>query len=228
MSHRGLRIDFGGLSRAANRGLKPLALGLALAFCAGCPKRQGTMRPPPQLNPPPRVEASAEARASELEELSRHFEETAQRLPGRTPEEHRAIMQQVFAALARILPVLQGPNPDGAFRQQLRIVESARTQLASGPGGLSPEPTIDTALRAARDMLASLASRGYFDQAQLGKTIDRLDATIAGLDTTRGLAHQRVVADSVEAMSQAIHQMSGALSQRVTEATAPSTQPSND
>src|SRR5437867_3507224 len=90
------------------------------------------------------------------------------------------------------------------------------------------EPTIDTGLRAARDALASLASRGYFDQPQLGKTIDQLDAALAALDTTRGLAHQRVVADGVAAMSQAVRQMSGALSQRVTETTTPSTQPSND
>jgi hypothetical protein len=47
-------------------------------------------------------------------------------------------------------------------------------------------------LRAARDALASLASRGYFDQAQLGKTVDRLDAALAALDTSRGLA-SRVV-----------------------------------
>jgi hypothetical protein len=196
-------------------GAPMLALMLVLTFCTGCPKRQSSMGRPPEVNPPPKVEASASARLDELDELSRRFEATAQRLPGGTPDEHRQIVQQVFAELAQLLPVLYGPNPAGPFRQQLRIVESSRTQLASGPKGLAVEPTVDTGLRAAHDALASLSSRAYFDQAQLGQTMDRLAATLARLDTARGPAHQGVVAEAVSLTAGAIRQMSDALIRRL-------------
>ena len=218
MRNRGLRIADCGL----------IAATLGIAFCAGCAKRQSSMGKPPEVNPPPKVEASAAARANELEELSKRFEETARGLPGSSPEAHRRIMQQAFGELAQILPILYGPNPTGTFRQHLRIVESARTQLATGPKGLAVEPTIDTGLRAASDSLQALASRGYFDQAKLGQMLDRLSSTLAGLDTARGAAHQAVVADAVVVMGQAIRQMSDTLSRRLVGTPEPSTQPVSD
>ena len=219
-------------SRIVNRGLPPaLAMALALAIAvslsgtSGCAKRQSSMGKPPEPNPPPKVEASAGKRSDELTELSRRFGETAQKLPGGTPQQDRQIMQQVFAELAQILPLLHGPNPPGTFRQQVRIVENARTQLASGPPGLAVEPTVDTALRAGRDALESLAGRAYFDQAQLGKSVDRLDASVAALDAARGPAHQEAAAASVEATAEVIRQMSEAMSQRLGEGATQPVQP---
>lgn len=202
------------------------AAALGVALCAGCAKRQSSMGKAPEVNPPPKVETSAAARSDELGELSRRFGETAQTLPGGTAQEHRRLMRQVFAELAQALPVLYGPNPPGTFRQQLRIVENARTQLGSASQSLAVEPTIDTALRAARDALESMASRSYFDQAQLGQSMDRLNAAVAGLDTARGPAHQEAAAGAIEAMAAVIQQMSGALSQRLNDgATQPATSP---
>ena len=220
MSNRELRV--------ANRGLIAAAPMLALMICAGCAKRQSTMSRPPEVNPPPAVEASAEARAEQLKELSARFAQTAERLPGRGADEHRQVMQQVFAELAQVLPVLYGPNPNGTFRQQLRIVESARTQLAAAPKGLAPEPTIDTGLRAARDALDALTRQTYFDQPQLVQTMDRLIAASDALDTTRGAMHQSTVAEVVSLMSRAVGQLSDALAQRLGgpgPETAPSTEP---
>lgn len=188
---------------------------LTVAAVAGCTKRRSTMGAAPDVNPPPAVEADAGERVDALAERSRKFDETVQQLPGRTPEEHRRAMQQVFAELAKVLPILYGPQPSGVFRQQLRVVESARTQLASAPQGLALEPTVDTGLRAARDALAGLASRGYFDEAQVGQTMDRLNGALDRLDTNRGAMHQTVVAEAAGLMSQAIRQMSEALSQRI-------------
>ena len=201
---------------------------LLLLVCVGCPKRQSSMSKPPEVNPGPKVEASAEARADELSEVSRRFEETARRLPGPTAEEDRRIVQQAFAELAQILPILYGPNPTGAFRQQLRIVESSRSQLAASTRGLAAEPTIGTGLRAAHDSLAALASRGYFDQVKLGQTMDQLSSTLSSLDTARGPAHRSAVADAFALVSQAIRQMSDALTQRLAEGAAPRTQPAPD
>ena len=187
---------------------------LALAL-TGCTKQRSTMDKPPALNPPPAVEADVGVRIDELAGLSKQFSETAKRLPGRSAEEDRAALQQALAELAQILPILYGPQPDGAQRQQLRIVQSARAQLASPAQGLALEPTIDTALRAARDSFASLGRTSYFDREQIGQTLDRLDAKVGGLDTARGATHPQAVAESVELMSEAVAQMSAALNDRL-------------
>ena len=193
-----------------------VAGGLALGtLCGGCTKRRSTMGAAPEVNPRPKVEARAEARADELGERSRKFDQTVQQLPGRTPEEHRRAMQQVFAELSQILPILYGTNPSGVFRQQLRVVESARTQLAGAPQGLAIEPTIDTGLRAARDALRGLSRNSYYDHPQLGQTLDRLDKLVSDLDAARGPNHQQVVAETVDQMSQAVTQRSAALNERL-------------
>jgi len=124
-------------------------------------------------------------------------------------------VQQVFSDLSQILPILFGPNPEGSQRQQLRVVESARTQLAAAPQGLAPEPTIDTGLRAAYDALSALARNRYFEQANLGSTVDRLGVTVARLDTSRGVPHQQTVADVVDLMSEVVNGMARAMDDRL-------------
>ena len=191
-----------------------VAAALALAT-AGCPKQRSTMDAPPEINPPPPVEQSAEVRIDELGGLAQQFARTADELPGRNATQHRQLAAQAFGDLAHILPILYGPNPTGVQRQQLRVVENARTQLAAAPTGLAPEPTIDTALRAARDALRSLSRNSYYDHPQLAETLDRLDKTVADLDAARGVTHQQVVAECVDLMSQAVNQMNEALNQRL-------------
>src|SRR5947199_2924565 len=143
MTPRGPRVAVSGIT-------------LALAFAAaGCPKQRSTMTRPPELNPPPPVERSAGVRIDALGGLSKQFAQTAEQLPGRSADEHRRLAQQAFADLAQILPTLFGPNPTGTQRQQLRVVENARSQLSNAPKTLAPEPTIDTGLRAARDALSA-------------------------------------------------------------------------
>jgi hypothetical protein len=193
----------------------PALTALLLFTSAGCPKQRSTMSRPPELNPPPPVERSAGARVDELGNLARQFAQTAERLPGRNAEEHRAAAQQAFADLSQVLPILFGPNPTGVQRQQLRVVENARTQLSSASAALAPEPTIDTGLRAARDALRGLSLNSYYDHPQLGKTLDRLDRTVSDLDASRGARHQQVVGETVELMCTAVNQMSEALNQRL-------------
>lgn len=192
------------------------AVSIAIALAAaGCPKQRSTMSRPPEFNPPPPVERSAGVRVEELGDRARQFAQTAQNLPGRNIDEHRAAVQQAFADLAQILPILFGPNPTGVQRQQLRVVESTRSQLAALRSGLAPEPTIDTGLRAARDALAALGRSSYYDNPDLAKTLDQLDKTVSDLDAARGATHQQVVAETVDLMSQAVNQMAAALHQRL-------------
>lgn len=186
------------------------------------------MSRPPEFNPPPAVESSAAVRAVELHDLSRRLARTAERLPGQSAKEHRQLVGEAFGELAQILPMLYGPDAPGTFRHQLRVVESARSQLAALPQGLAVEPTIGSGLRAAHDALRTLASRSYFEQERLVQTMDRLNATINSLDTARGPAHQAVVADTLTLMSDAMLQMTEALGDRLASATAPSTQPAPD
>jgi hypothetical protein len=198
------------------------AICVALALAAGCTKQRSTMRKPPELNPPPPVERSAEVRVDELGDRAKQFAQTAERLPGRSADEHRAIAAQAFADLSQVLPILFGPNATGVQRQQLRVVESSRSQLAA-KSALAPEPTIDTGLRAARDALSGLSRSGYYDHPDLAKTLDRLDKTISDLDAVRGTHHQQVVTECVQLMSQAVNQMSDALNQRLQD--TPAAQP---
>lgn len=203
MSRRGLRLVSSALSTV-----------LALA-CAGCSKQRSTMDAPPEINPPPPVETSAEVRVDELGNLAQKFAQTAEQLPGRNADQHRQLAAQAFGDLAQVLPVLYGPNPTGVQRQQLRVIENARAQLTGASGGLAPEPTIDTALRAARDALRGLSRNSYYDHPELGATLDRLDGVVADLDAARGGTHQQVVAETVDLMSQAVNQMNEALNQRL-------------
>ena len=212
------------MTRPASR-VVTCAVAAALALCAaGCPKQRSTMDRPPEVNPPPPVERDAEVRVDELEGLSRRFTRTAQRLPGRNANEHRAAVQQAFADLSQILPILFGPNPTGVQRQQLRVIENARVQLGGSASGLAPEPTIDTALRAGRDALSGLGRGSYFDHPELAQTLDRLDKTVSDLDAARGTTHHQVVAEVVDLMSQAVGQMSDALNQRLRD-DGPATRP---
>ena len=203
------------MTRKGSRLASPFLVAILLFTSAGCPKQQSTMNRPAEINPPPPVERSAGARVDELGGLSARFAQTAERLPGRNAQDHRAAIQQAFADLTQILPILFGPNPTGVQRQQLRVVENARTHLASSSAALAPEPTIDTGLRAARDALQGLSRNSYYDHPQLGKTLDRLDRTVSDLDASRGARHQQVVGEAVDLMSTAVNQMNDALNQRL-------------
>ena len=212
------------MTRPASR-VVTCAVSAALAlYAAGCAKQRSTMDRPPEVNPPPRVERDADVRVDELEGLSQRFTQTAQRLPGRNSNEHRAAVVQAFADLSQILPILFGPSPTGVQRQQLRVIENARSQLAGSSSGLAPEPTIDTALRAGRDALSGLGRGSYFDHPELTQMLDRLDNTVSDLDAARGTTHHQVVAEVVDLMSQTVNQMWEALSQRL-QGEGPATQP---
>ena len=50
-----------------------LLAAILLSTSAGCPKQRSTMTRPPEINPPPPVEASAGARIDELGNLARQF-----------------------------------------------------------------------------------------------------------------------------------------------------------
>jgi hypothetical protein len=198
---------------------------LAIWSAAGCVKTQSTIAPPPaQPNPAPRVAADASVRVQTLGRLADNYAQTSNQLPGNSSAQHRQLMSSVFAQLAEILPILQGPNPGAEFRQQLQIVRDAQAELSTGPTDLSAEPTIDTGLRAARDALAGIAQTGFYDQANLTPVFARLATKINDLDTVRGPLHQLVAGEAVGLTSQIISAMADTLTHRLAEQ-SPTTEP---
>jgi hypothetical protein len=179
-------------------------------------------------------------RVRELSRLSDDYAALSHQLPGHSTEEHRQLMSSVFDKLDEILPLLTDPRNDLVFREHLMVLEDARAQLAGNPPEATIAPTIDTGLRSTYNALAGIAHGKDFDAADFAAPLDDMKARIDELDTVRGLTHQVIVADAVEASSLVISKITGAMAERIvagssdvdattqpsTEpATAPATQP---
>ena len=75
-------------------------------------------------------------------------------------------MEQVFADLVIILPLLEGPEADAVFRQQVRLIESTQNQITGLPTNLPSEPLIGTGLRAADNALEDMFAQQFPDQTE--------------------------------------------------------------
>ena len=188
----------------------------------GCAKTHPTPPSPvAQQNAPPQVASDVTLRMQTLGRLADSFARLSNQLPGESVADHRKLMSQAFAQLEEILPMLEGSGSGAEFRQQLQVISDAQAELATGPQGLSPEPTIDTGLRAARDALSGIAHAPYYDQAELTPLFDQLAAKLDDLDKVRGPLHQVEVGEAVAISSQIITRMSHVLGQRLIEQNAP-------
>jgi hypothetical protein len=193
-----------------------------LVSLAGCAKQHPTLPPPSaaQPNPPPRVASDVATRVQTLDRLADSFARLSNQLPGGSVDEHRALMSQAFGQLEEILPMLDGPAPGAEFRQQMQVISDAQAELTTGPKDLSPEPTIDTGLRAARDVLANISHTSFYEQGNLRSQFDQLSAKLNELDTVRGPLHQVEVGEAVTTMSQIITKMTHIVGQRLSEQNA--------
>jgi hypothetical protein len=182
----------------------------------GCAKKNtATMDPKVPANPQPQMNDSVPQRVTDLRRLSAQFNELAQRLPGRDENEHRAVMGDVFARLAEILPMLQGPDPSGAFRVQLRTIEDARQRLSAASSNLAMEPTIDSGLRAASSALSTITRETFYAGDNVSDEIDRLNAKLPELDSVHGQFHRLVVKDVVHHLAGIMGHMSEIYSYRL-------------
>jgi hypothetical protein len=167
------------------RGKNLLLLWVAVG--SGCVKHATTMPLPPvvQQNPPPKVVSDATLRIRTLARLSDSYSRLCNQLPGRSVGEHRQLMAQGFSQLSEMLPMLEGPTSNAEFRQQMRVIADARAELATGSADLSPEPTIDTGLRALRDTLREIARTAYFDLTDLPLLLDRYSTKVDEQNSTQ-------------------------------------------
>jgi hypothetical protein len=188
----------------------------------GCSaKKQTTLEaPPPEPNPQPQLATDARARAQTLQSLVDQYAANAAKLPGPNEQQDRQQVSDEFGLLAQILPLLNGPDQPGDFAQQMRIIESSRSQLASGSMDLSSEPTVDTGLRAAQRALASLQRRMFPEQAEIASQVDAMRATVQELDTVSGPIHRQVAGQSFQRSADVVKSMSQALNQRFSEGAA--------
>jgi hypothetical protein len=200
---------------------RAFAILLLAALCfTGCAARtQTTLKPAtPDANPEPQLATDVRERVKELVARADEYAAGASKLPGRNAQEDRAQTTRQFALLAQILPMLNGPDMPGDFRQQLRIIESTRSQLASGSQDLSVEPTIDTGLRAAHRALASINQRAFTETPDIGKALDAMRAKVEELDGATDAIHRLIASQAFKASAQAISQMTSALNDRLSEA----------
>ena len=183
---------------------------------------------PPEPNPEPEVNKDAGVRNRDLGQKVAEFSSASREIPTNDEAGYRQAVGQVFADLSQILPLIQGPNAPGAFRQQMRILQSSRNQLAGGSADLSAEPTIDSGLRAAYRALTSIQQESFNERPEVAKTLESLSAKINELDTTKGPFHRGTVKEAVALIGQAVQSMSSTLDQRLHQQTpgAPTTTPS--
>jgi hypothetical protein len=171
--------------------------------------------------------ASTSYDPSQLERLVESFSQKARALPGRTDAEHRDAMRGVFDDLSQLLPIFEGPEQSGAFRQQLRTIESARDRLGADVKSPSSEPAIDTGLRACEAALQRLGSDQDFADATTKDLLGKIGAKVNELDEVRTVGRPYVAADAVQSMAELVRHMADKLGSGSNNvATAAATEPS--
>ena len=190
---------------------------LAATMFVGCAaKKQTTLTPPPpEPNPEPKLVTDARQRVQHLGSLADQYTAGAARLPGQNEQQDRQLVAEQFNQLSQILPLLNGPDMPGDFRQQMRIIDSTRSQLSSGSMDLSSEPTVATGLRAALYALSGLRQRVFAESGEVAPHVDAMRGAVQQLDTVSGPIHRLVAAQAFRHSAEAIKAMSDALNQRL-------------
>src|SRR5688572_9078670 len=194
---------------------------LASLVIAGCAKNQSAMEPPPPADENPKAQLASDVRerVRELDVRAAEYGNNAKQMPAGTEDENRKLVSQQFALLSQIIPMLSGLEMPGDLAQQLRIIDSTRSQLSNGSMGLAPEPTISTGLRAAQRALASINQRSFSDVPEVAKSIDAMAANVNDLDVVSGPQHRWVAAQAFTNSAEAVTKMAGAMNQRLNDQT---------
>jgi hypothetical protein len=202
---------------------RALVLILSTTFClVGC--RSNKRAPMPEQNS--QVAAAEPQRPEDLPDMARALADVAKQLPGRDAKADRQLVADAFDRAAAALAVLAGPEPSGALRQQLYIVDSSRATLKND--NVSAEPATDTGLRALQNALFTIRDRLFPHDDKLSKQLGELRDRVDELDSVRGPLHSLTVAQCFAAASDAITTMANVLTSRTAAmqpAATPSTKP---
>jgi DNA repair exonuclease SbcCD ATPase subunit len=179
-------------------------------------------------NPQSGVNSDVDTRMTELRQKSQELTAATQQLPGRASADDRKLVADAFAKAASSLELLGGPQPGGAFRQQLRIVENTKAFLNSSNANAPADPSVDTGLRSIESALTSVRERLFPNDEKVKSQIDALRTRLSELDSVRGPIHSLVVAQAFQSASSVIDTMSQELDARndaVRQAQQPAPQP---
>src|SRR5687767_11005622 len=178
-----------------------LAAG-SVALAAGCRPKDKPVDNQQQLQPA--VMRDTDQRMSELQRSAGQLSEIVKRLPGRDAEEDRQLVAQAFDATHESLTMMGGPEPGGALRQQLRIIDNIRQFLRSADPKLSYDPAVDAGLRATHSALGGIRERLFPNDQKVAGLVNGFGDRLGELDSVRGPMHSVVVAQVFQSASQAI------------------------
>jgi hypothetical protein len=181
---------------------RALVLILSITFCVvGC--RSNKRAPMPEQNS--QAAAAEPQRPEDLPDMARALADVAKQLPGRDAKADRQLVADAFDRAASALAVLAGPEPSGALRQQLYIVDSSRATLKND--NVSAEPATDSGLRALQNALFTSRDRLFPHDDKLSKQLGELRDRVDELDSVHGPLHSLTVAQCFAAASDAISTM---------------------
>jgi hypothetical protein len=192
---------------------------IALVMCGCSPKKQSTHVPQP--NPSSREMSDVDARLDEMEKHSAELTAVTKELPGRDQAEDRKLLSDSFDRAASMLTLLMGPRPQGAFRQQLRIIDKVRQDIRAGS---TSDATVDSGMRAVFNALVGIRERLFPADARVSAQLDTLRDRVADLDSVRGPLHRVAVADAFQSAAAVVETMRTELADRFA-ASQPASQP---
>jgi hypothetical protein len=199
-----------------------VAVVILFAVAIGCrPKSQPTRVP--EANPAATNMVSVDDRISELQKYSVQLTAVTKNLPGRDQSEDRQLLADGFDHAVSALALLMGPEPHGAFRQQLRIIDNVRRDVRSGS---ATDATVDSGVRSVFNALIGVRERLFVTDQRVGPQLDNLRDRVLDLDSVRGPLHSVAVASAFQAAAATIETMRLELVDRfaATQSIAPSTQ----
>ena len=201
----------------------------ALVTLPGCGPRktEPTLQEMPTATEPEPEVPQGDFRAEALDGLAESLDAKASQLPGRTPDDHRRQIHEFFVDVVQVLPILEGPEPSSAFRQQLRTVEAARDRLNPEAGNVAIGPTIDTGLRATHAALRSIGRDEPYAGQTMAGLLRQLGEKVDELDTVRNVGRPYVAADAARLIAGSVRHMADVVAGRATDTptTAPADEP---
>lgn len=201
--------------------LLPATFGLMLTGCAKTTSTVGQQAAKEE----PQLAADVTGRVREIQNRVNDLDAASQQLPGNSEQANRQMIEQCFGDLTRLLPMIEGDYQSGEFRQGIRVLESARQQLASGSTDLASEPTIGQGLRASLRLLENLNSFVFGQDVEITKRIDVVRQKVDQLDTAHGPRNRVIASQAVRGTANVLQQMSAALVDRAGLDGKPTTNP---
>ena len=197
-------------------GVVTVVVVLLAVVLSGCrPKKESSIESRIEPNPPPSMAGDPVERVGELRQQVAAFDQARRAININSPGDGRQQIAATFGALSRVLTTLEGPEPGGAFRQQVRIIDTNRARLTEGSPDLAPEPTINAAFRAAARALDRIAAEQYPEDGELRGMLDAFRGRVDELDSVRGPLHRLVVTQAFALAAQVTDRMAGVMEQRV-------------